>query len=366
MRLRQRTGAAKVETSATIAEPRCFIVVRSNPIPSPRPRRGLLLVAGLILSGLTLLAFAADPVPASDNDASPSTEDAAVDIDNEVPEVPPKRDATSPNNPYRAIVARNAFRLKEPAPPPPPPTNLPAAPEPVKIDVKLAGLARIKGVRYAYLMVPDSQRPGQFVYPSLTDDPEHGRVRHGSGLEVREIDMKKQTVRVVNGGVEVTLNFKDNGIKQGAVPGTAPAKPGPGGIPAPNANINRAANATTTVFPAGGGGPVPTPDPKANTGSEPVIFSRNANRASVPSGNPFTPTVSNAGGNLGGVATGAGGTALPSRIQRLDPATPNIPSVPVEHQYDILIKQRQAANSLGVPLPPIPGLPAAEVAVPQQ
>lgn len=161
-----------------------------------------------------------------------------ADVDNEVPDVPLKRDATSLNNPYRAIVARNAFRLREPAPPPPPPTNAPTPPDPVKIDVKLAGLAQIKGVRYAYLMLPDTERPGQFVYPSLTDNPEHGRVRHSSGLEVREIDIKKQTVRVVNGGMEVTLNFKDNGLKKDAVPGVAPGKPGPGGfllreLPAP-------------------------------------------------------------------------------------------------------------------------------------
>jgi hypothetical protein len=288
-----------------------------------------------------------------------------VDADNEVPDVPIKRDATSLNNPYRSIVARNAFRLREPAPPPPPPTNAPPPPDPVKIDVKLAGLAQIKGVRYAYLMVPDTERPGQFVYPSLTDNPEHGRVRHGSGLEVKEIDIKKQTVRVVNGGMEVTLNFKDNGLKKDAVPGVAPGKPGPGGIPAPGApgaNMNRAGN-TTTVFPAGGGGPVPTPEAKGPSSGEPLVFSRNANRASVPTGNPFTPNV---GMNAGsGGTTGGGNSGLPSRIQRIDSATAAIPSVPVEHQYDILIKQRQAGASVGVQFPPIPGMPAQDVVVPQ-
>lgn len=320
-----------------------------------------------VLSGLVAWMSATVAYPEVASDAAKRAEEGQVEpaaVDNEVPEVPPKRDATSLNNPYRSIVARNAFRLREPAPPPPPPTNAPPPPDPVKIDVKLAGLAQIKGVRYAYLMVPDTERPGQFVYPSLTDNPEHGRVRHGSGLEVREIDIKKQTVRVVNGGMEVTLNFKDNGLKKDAVPGVAPGKPGPGGIPAPGtpgASMNRAGN-TTTVFPAGGGGPVPTPEAKAAAGNEPLVFSRNANRASVPNGNPFTPNM----GTPSGGTTAGGNSALPSRIQRIDSSSAAIPSVPVEHQYDILIKQRQAGATVGVQFPPIPGMPAQDVPVPQQ
>jgi hypothetical protein len=83
----------------------------------------------------------------------------------------------------------------------------------------------------------------------------------------------------------------------------------------------------------------------------------------VPTGNPFTPNV---GMNAGsGGTTGGGNSGLPSRIQRIDSATAAIPSVPVEHQYDILIKQRQAGASVGVQFPPIPGMPAQDVVVPQ-
>lgn len=360
-------GGGSLSTyGATFRGLRCFTDVRAM----AKIVRGAFF-RRTVLSGLVAWLSATVAYPEVAPGGTAGAEGGQVETDsvnNEVPDVPLKRDATSLNNPYRAIVARNAFRLREPAPPPPPPTNAPPPPDPVKIDVKLAGLAQIKGVRYAYLMVPDTERPGQFVYPSLTDNPEHGRVRHGSGLEVREIDIKKQTVRVVNGGMEVTLNFKDNGLKKDAVPGVAPGKPGPGGIPAPGApggNLNRAGN-TTTVFPAGGGGPVPSPEAKPASSGEPLVFSRNANRASVPNGNPFTPNVGAvAGGNPGGM-TGGGNTALPSRIQRIDSSAAAIPSVPIEHQYDILIKQRQAGATVGVQFPPIPGMPAQDVPVPQQ
>lgn len=274
--------------------------------------------------------------------------------------VPAKRDVTSPGNPYRPIVARNAFRLREPAPPPPPPTNPPAAPEPAKIDVKLAGLAKIKGVRYAYLMVPDASRPGQFLYPSLTDDPAHGRIRHGSGLEVKEIDMKKGTVRVVNGGVEATLNFKDNGLKKDSVPGTNPASK-PGTPPTPGkpttANVLNRAATTTQVFPAGGGAmPQPADTTPAN---EPMVFSRNPNRATANNFNPAAgggnPTFNAGAGSLpGGVNSNPN---IPNRVVRTDSPALNIPSVPIEQQYDLLIRQRQAAESIGIRLPPIPGMP---------
>lgn len=336
------------------------------------PRSGLsfavLIVSGL-LAGLGRTAAAAPAPAVPPPAAAPEAEASGDNTEGEAEEVT-KRDITSPGNPYRPIVARNAFRLREPAPPPPPPTNAPAPPEPVKIDVKLAGLAKIKGVRYAYLMVPDSARPGQFLYPSLTDDPTRGRVRHGSGLEVREIDLAKQTVRVVNGGVEATLNFKEHGLKKDAVPSAAPGAK-PGGIPAPGAPpmpgavtpLNRAA-ASTTVFPAGGGSlPQPTPASAQPAANEPMVFSRNAARANaanagVTGGNAFTPVVGNVGnvgGNVGGNVTV--NPTVPNRTVRTDASVLNIPSVPVEQQYDLLIRQRQAAESVGIRLPPIPGMP---------
>lgn len=271
------------------------------------------------------------------------------------------------DNPYRAITARNAFRLKDPLPPPPPPTNAPPPPEVPKIDVKLAGVGAIAGVRYAYLMLPDPDRQGQFLYPTLTDDPRRGRVRHNSGVEVREIDLQSQSVRMVNGGIEVTLNLQDNGI-QGAPP--AAATPGkPGTVPAPRVVANRPA------VPARPGTTPGTPAAANNAANAaPLVFSRNPNRAS--GGNSFTPggTGLGGGGSTFGVPTTgttvAGGN-LPARPLRTTPANPVAaePVVPLAEQYEILVRQRAAADSMGIQLPPIPGLPLPtdpQVMVPAQ
>lgn len=261
-------------------------------------------------------------------------------------------------NPYRAIVARNAFRLKEPLPPPPPPTNPPPPPEQPKVDVKLAGLAEISGVRYAYLMVPDTDHPGQFQYPTLTDDPDRGSVRHGSGLEVREINVKAQTVRLVNGGVEATINFKDNGVK--APPAPAAGKPGQPG--APTGNLPKP---TVTTVPANAQGSASA----APVNSEAMVFSRSRSRANqmenaaIQSGAPATTA---SGIPLSVLAPPSGGTggsdvSVPTRPIRTTggggTATPTTPQVTLEQEYQALIRQRQVADQEGIRLPPIPGLP---------
>jgi hypothetical protein len=260
-------------------------------------------------------------------------------------------------NPYRAIVARNAFRLKEPVPAPPPPTNAPPPPEQPKVDVKLAGLAEIKGVRYAYLMVPDADRPGQFQYPTLTDNPDQvgSRVRHQS-VEVREINIKAQTVRLVNGGVEATINFKDNGVKN--IPSAAPAgKPGapgqPGMPPRPAVNVGAAAGMGAARAPQ----------------SEAIVFSRNPNRAS---GGGMNAGVNPAGFNAGGgmaqpLFSGGGGSdvVVPARPVRTTGGAVNTqpggaaaqPGLTLEQEYQSLIRQRQVADQMGIQLPPIPGVP---------
>jgi len=261
-------------------------------------------------------------------------------------------------NPYRAIVARNAFRLKEPVPPPPPPTNAPPPPEQPKVDVKLAGLAEIKGVRYAYLMVPDADRPGQFQYPTLTDNPDQfgSRVRHQS-LEVREIDIKAQTVRLVNGGVEATINFKDNGVKNvpSAAPGAKPGAPGqPGVAPRPAVNVGSAAAGSAAAAPQ----------------TEAIVFSRNPNRAS--GGNALNVT-GGAGGLTGAGVTftqplmsgGGSDVVVPARpvrttggaVTQQPGGVPVQPGLTLEQEYQSLIRQRQMADQMGIQLPPIPGVP---------
>ncbi len=279
----------------------------------------------------------------------------------------PRLDA---GNPYRAIVARNAFRLKDPVPPPPPQTNLPPPPEPPKSDIRLAGLAEIGGVRYAYFMIPDPQRPGQFEYPALTDNPKSGPgVRHPSGLEVREIDLAAQTVRLVNGGIESVLNLKEHGVNSGGNVARATVT---GAIPVPGKQpTNRRGNVVVTPS-ANPPGSTPTAD--AGGTSEPLIFSRSRSRAAAQADNSFIP----GGGSdvVPNVRAGAGNSFIGNT-----PGQPNVPTRPVRtevradpepqpqvslrDQYEILVRQRERAAELGVPLPPIPGLPNAPQPPPQ-
>ncbi|MBL9136563.1 MAG: hypothetical protein JNK85_11870 [Verrucomicrobiales bacterium] len=295
------------------------------------------VAAGIVAAGMAGIAFAQ---PA---ETTPNADDAS----NRVEEV-----STADNHPYQAIVARNAFRLKDPLPPPPPPTNPPPVAEPPKIDVKLAGLAEIGGVRYAYLMVPDTERQGQFLYPSLTDNPERGSVRHGSGLEIKEINLKKQTVRLVNGGIEATLNLKEHGVKAAPTPA---AKPGAAGQPpVPRPAVNAAASGAAGAANA---------NPNAGAMAEPLVFSRNPNRASTIPNSPGTGIPNSGGVNPVSSFNNVLGTGnLPTRPLRTDTTTPGntgnqaSPPIPVAQQYEVLIRQRQAAEAVGIQLPPIPGI----------
>lgn len=299
------------------------------------------MAAGIVGSTMVLMAEPAEVIPSADNPSE------GVGIE----EV-----SKGDNHPYQAIVARNAFRLKDPLPPPPPPTNPPPVAEPPKIDVKLAGLAEIAGVRYAYLMVPDSERQGQFLYPSLTDNPERGSVRHSSGVEIKEINVKKRTVRMVNGGVEVTLNLKEHGVKSAPAPAGKPGSPGQPPIPRPAVN---------TGAPGSNAGAVHA-NPNAGAMAEPLVFSRNPNRASTIPNATATGTPLSGGANAPSTINSVIGTGnLPARPLRTDttsssgnPGNQASPPIPVAQQYEVLIRQRQAAEAVGIQLPPIPGMPA--------
>lgn len=95
----------------------------------------------------------------------------------------------------------------------------------------------------------------------------------------------------------------------------------------------------------------------------PNVFSRRGNRAAnegaatpAPTTGVSIPMTAVAG------ASGVGSTVnFPARPVRSEVASPSavVPQIPIEHQYDILLKQRQAYDAVGIPLPPIPGLPAA-------
>ena len=119
-----------------------------------------------------------------------------------------------PSNPYLTLTNRNAFGIKPPPPPPDPKANTPPPAPPILF---VTGFSRLKGVKRAYLVV---NRPGKSPDYLVVDE-----AYDVDGLKVTSIDPGKESLTVINGGTEVTLNFKDNGLKAANMP------PGPIGNP---------------------------------------------------------------------------------------------------------------------------------------
>ncbi|MBX3732491.1 MAG: hypothetical protein KF791_07845 [Verrucomicrobiae bacterium] len=196
--------------------------------------------------------------------------------------------AGSPDNPYGVITNRNAFGIRPPpepdqTPPPPPPP----APPP---NVFLTGVSHERGIKKAYFVV---NRPG-------AKSPDYETAREGEeiqDLKVQEILPREGKVRVLVGGREVVLNFKDNGMKSaaGAVPVQAP-----GGRPG-----------TPTPQPV-----APVPQPAAQSG--PVVIGRGGVNLSDP-GLAAAPAVF-----PGAVAAGQQG-GIPVQMPAMDPGTVTAP-----------------------------------------
>lgn len=149
---------------------------------------------------------------------------------------------TPPGNPYIVITNRNAFGIKPPPVPVEPP---PVAPVVVPPNLFLTGISFLNGLKRAYLVVnrPNAKTPDYLAVDEGYDS---------DGLKVLGIDPRKQTVRLMNSGTELTLNFKDNGMKGNAVPAPVPGQPGQPGM-APVRGIPPPPNQPAAMaVPAGG------------------------------------------------------------------------------------------------------------------
>src|SRR5258708_7078482 len=109
--------------------------------------------------------------------------------------------ADSPDNPYRQIVERNLFNLKQPKPPESN-TAVPAPPP----KITLTSISTILGKKLVTLTAPG--KPGQ---PQINLMLAEGQGQEG--IEVLGIDENTSTVKVKNQGVEQTLDFLNNGAK---------------------------------------------------------------------------------------------------------------------------------------------------------
>lgn len=134
---------------------------------------------------------------------------------------------------YARIALRNAFGIQPP--PPPPPVVAPPEPPPVQLPIFVTGFSLIGGVKKVYLVVnvPGAKSPSYITAEENESFTE--------GFTVLNIDPKQETVRVLNGTTEATLNFKDNGMKAVAAPAAVPGRPG---VPQPIAAAGGGGGAT--------------------------------------------------------------------------------------------------------------------------
>jgi hypothetical protein len=192
--------------------------------------------------------------------------------------------ALTSDNPYAAIVTRNAFALNPPAPV----TNAPAGPVIPPSDIEFRGLSTLLGRPQALINVKSKPKPPETPKDrSLVMDIGQ---REGE-VELLEINMGEGSVKLRNQGNVVTLNLKDNSPKPQAaagLPTVAPAAGMPGGVPVPS--LGRPA------LPTPGGVPAPASMPGINPGG-----ATPAGPATLPvrdlraSGNTATPNAPNAG-----------------------------------------------------------------------
>jgi len=221
---------------------------------------------------------------------------------------------------YSVIVVRNPFGLKD-APPAPGPeaTN----PPPVKVDVKFTGITANPSGKKAWFTIPP--QPGKSTTQKCFSVAEGGKE---NDIEVLEIDENSATVRILNAGVPVVLNFREHGLAAPAtlaVPGAAPA--GPPGARPPGA------------VPA-----VPAPQP-GTTYVPPAAAA---------------PAAAAQYGNQAGIDTTA--RTIPSRNIRTTPAdaAAQAPVDPAAQYLQMKIQER-LAEQRGVPLPPIPPVPGLQM-----
>ncbi|HEU5125488.1 MAG TPA: hypothetical protein VFW05_15655 [Verrucomicrobiae bacterium] len=130
----------------------------------------------------------------------------------------------SAGSPYQAIVERNVFGLKPPAPA----EEAPPPPEPPS-KITLSGITTMLGNKRALLSVQVLNKPPEnFILAEGQRDGD---------IEVLQIDEIAGTVKVSNHGVEQLLDFKTDGAKLHptavAPPHPAPAAARPPGVPPP-------------------------------------------------------------------------------------------------------------------------------------
>ena len=231
------------------------------------------------------------------------------------------------SNPYRGIVDRNVFGLKDPPPPPPPnpDANKPPAP-----PVTRTGISTIGGIKRAFMTLQLPAKPPEPAKAAslmLTEGQRDGEV------EVLQIDEKEKIVKVNSYGSITNLSFEKNGAgAKGSGAGATPVMAGGSGIPAP-ANV---------FSPGSSSGPRTIPTRMVRLPGGPGAASANPGAMTPggenPGGSPaFTPGSTSASSVTG--FTPGGYTAQPK---------PDVPLTPAQQEV-LMEAAHQAAVAKGDP-----------------
>lgn len=220
-------------------------------------------------------------------------------------------------NPYLGIPERNAFGIKPPPPPPPEPKAIEVPKPPA--NVTLTGFSEFDDGKIVYLMfnLPGAKTP---EYSSLHEGDAQ------NGVEILQIDLASETVRIRQNGTESTLDYKSNGNK---------AAPGPGG-------------------PAVPGQPPAFVAPRAPSGG-PVVIRRGG--VAETQGAPSYPTSPGGGGGSFGAFPGSPNfnQAVPTSGRAPDNSMGGGRVIPVPPPE--MIPHPRNPNLPPIPLPPVPPSP---------
>ncbi len=112
------------------------------------------------------------------------------------------------DNPYQEIVTRNAFDLKAPVVIE---QKVETAPLEAPAHIVLSGMALVDGKKQVFLSVT---KPGEKVAKYLR----LGELEREDGIEVVEIDLKNDRVRIKHNGQPALMSFATHGAKVVALP----------------------------------------------------------------------------------------------------------------------------------------------------
>lgn len=116
------------------------------------------------------------------------------------------------DNPYQEIVTRNAFGLKAPVVIE---QRVETAPPEAPANIVLSGMALVEGEKQVFLSVT---KPGERVAKYLR----LGELEREDGIEVVEIDLKNDRVRIKHNGQPALMSFVTHGAKAAAMAAVPP------------------------------------------------------------------------------------------------------------------------------------------------